>query len=148
MIGRVVVLAPDDYQTWLAGGPAPESPIKAGEKLFSELNCATCHRTDNSGRGPILVGLLGRKVQLQNGESVVADEAYVRESILNPAARVVAGYQPVMPTYQGQVTEESMLQLIAYIQSLQAAPGEAAPAPAAAASRVSLNERAPDARRP
>jgi len=122
MIGRVVVMEPDDYQTWLAGGPAPESPVQAGEKLFVELNCRTCHRPDSSGRGPVLDGLLGSKVQLQNGETVLADEAYVRESILNPAAAVTAGYQPVMPTYQGQVSEEAVLQLIAYIRSL-AAPG-------------------------
>ncbi len=118
MIGRVVVMEADDYQTWLAGGPTPESPIKAGERLFVEMNCVTCHRPDSAGRGPILNGIFGRAVRLQSGESVVADAAYVRESILNPAAKVVAGYQPVMPTYQGQVSEESILNLIAYIRSL------------------------------
>jgi cytochrome c oxidase subunit II len=128
MIGRVVVMEPDSYQTWLAGGPAPESPVKAGEKLFTELNCITCHRPDSAGRGPVLNGIFGRPVALASGETVVADEAYIRESILNPSARVTAGYQPVMPTYLGQVSEESLLQLIAYIQSL-ALP---ATAPAAA----------------
>lgn len=118
MIGRVVVMEADDYQIWLAGGPTPESPIKAGERLFVEMNCITCHRPDSAGRGPILNGIFGRAVRLQSGESVVADAAYVRESILNPAAKVVAGYQPVMPTYQGQVSEESILNLIAYIRSL------------------------------
>ncbi|MCI0407599.1 MAG: cytochrome c oxidase subunit II [Acidobacteria bacterium] len=122
MIGRVVVMEPDHYQTWLAGGPPPESPVQAGEKLFVELNCSTCHRPDSAGRGPVLDGVAGRKVPLQNGETVLADEAYLRESILNPAAKVTAGYQPVMPTYQGQVSEEAVLQLIAYIRSL-AAPG-------------------------
>jgi cytochrome c oxidase subunit 2 len=128
MIGRVVVMEPDSYQTWLAGGPAPESPAKAGEKLFTELNCITCHRPDSAGRGPVLNGIFGRPVALASGETVVADDAYIRESILNPSARVTAGYQPVMPTYLGQVSEESLLQLIAYIQSL-ALP---ATAPAAA----------------
>jgi cytochrome c oxidase subunit II len=128
MIGRVVVMEPDSYQTWLAGGPAPESPAKAGEKLFTELNCITCHRPDSAGRGPVLNGIFGRPVALASGETVVADEAYIRESILNPSARVTAGYQPVMPTYLGQVSEESLLQVIAYIQSL-ALP---ATAPAAA----------------
>jgi cytochrome c oxidase subunit 2 len=128
MIGRVVVMEPDSYQTWLAGGPAPESPVKAGEKLFTELNCITCHRPDSAGRGPVLNGIFGRPVALASGETVVADEAYIRESILNPSARVTAGYQPVMPTYLGQVSEESLLQVIAYIQSL-ALP---ATAPAAA----------------
>ena len=79
MIGRVVVMEPDAYQTWLAGGPPPESPAKAGEKLFTELNCITCHRADSAGRGPVLNGLFGKRVVLQNGETTVADEAYLRE---------------------------------------------------------------------
>lgn len=119
MIGKVVVLEPEAYQTWLAGGPPPESPVVAGEKLFTELNCITCHRPDSAGRGPLLEGIFGRPVKLASGDTVVADEAYVRESIVNPAARVVAGYQPVMPTYLGQVSEEQLISLVAYIQSLQ-----------------------------
>jgi len=119
MIGKVVVLEPEEYQTWLAGGPPAESPVVAGEKLFTELNCITCHRADSAGRGPVLQGLFGRTVKLASGDTVVADEAYVRESIVIPAAKVVAGYQPVMPTFQGQVTEEQLMALVAYIQSLQ-----------------------------
>ena len=134
MIGRVVVMEPGDYQTWLAGGPPPESPVVAGEKLFTELNCITCHRPDSAGRGPVLVGIFGRPVKLGTGDTVVADEAYVRDSILNPAARVVAGYQPVMPTYQGQASEEQLIALIAYIQSLQV-PSEGASVPDGGRSR-------------
>jgi cytochrome c oxidase subunit 2 len=134
MIGRVVVLEPEEYQTWLAGGPPPESPVVAGEKLFTELNCITCHRSDSAGRGPVLQGIFGRPVKLASGDTVVADEAYVRESIVNPAARVVAGYQPVMPTYQGLVSEEQLIALVAYIESLQV-PSEAAPASDGAPSR-------------
>jgi cytochrome c oxidase subunit 2 len=134
MIGRVVVMEPEDYQTWLAGGPPPESPVVAGEKLFTELNCITCHRPDSAGRGPVLDGIFGRPVKLASGDTVVADEAYVRESIVNPAARVVAGYQPVMPTYQGLVSEEQLIALVAYIESLQV-PSEAAPASDGAPSR-------------
>jgi cytochrome c oxidase subunit 2 len=134
MIGRVVVMEPEDYQTWLAGGPPPESPVVAGEKLFTELNCVTCHRPDHAGRGPVLQGMFGRPVKLASGDTVVADEAYVRESIVNPAAKVVAGYQPVMPTFQGQVTEEQLIALVAYIQSLQIST-EGAPAPAGAPQR-------------
>jgi cytochrome c oxidase subunit 2 len=130
MIGRIVVMEPEEYQVWLAGGPAPESPVVAGEKLFTELNCVTCHRPDSAGRGPVLNGIFGRKVALATGEQVTADEAYVRESILSPAARVVAGYQPVMPTYLGQVSEEQLIALIAYIESLQV-PAEGALAGAA-----------------
>jgi cytochrome c oxidase subunit 2 len=134
MGGSVIVMEPEAYQTWLAGGPPPESPVKAGEKLFTELNCITCHRPDSAGRGPLLTGVFGRRVQLASGDSVVADEAYLRESIVNPAAKVVAGYQPVMPTFQGQVSEEQLIALVAYIQSLQV-PAEGAPAPAGAPQR-------------
>ena len=136
MIGRVVVMEPEEYQVWLAGGPAPESPVLAGEKLFSELNCITCHRPDSAGRGPVLNGIFGRPVNLASGERVVADEAYVRESILSPAAKVVAGYQPVMPTFLGQVNEEQLIALIAYIESLQV-PSEGALPGAPSPSRAS-----------
>ncbi len=125
MIGKVVVLEPEAYQTWLAGGPPPESPVVAGEKLFTELNCVTCHRPDSAGRGPLLEGIFGRPVKLASGDTVVADEAYVRESIVNPAARVVAGYQPVMPTYLGQVSEEQLISLVAYIESAAGPDGGA-----------------------
>jgi cytochrome c oxidase subunit 2 len=134
MTGRVVVMEPEDYQTWLAGGPPPESPVLAGERLFTELNCATCHRPDSAGRGPVLVGIFGRPVRLVSGETLVADEAYVRESVVSPAAKVVVGYQPVMPSYQGQVSEEQLMALVAYIQSLQIPPA-AAPAEGGSRSR-------------
>jgi cytochrome c oxidase subunit 2 len=134
MTGRIIVMEPEDYQTWLAGGPPPESPVVAGEKLFTELNCITCHRPDNAGRGPVLVGIFGRPVRLASGDTIVADEAYVRESIVSPTAKVVAGYQPVMPTFQGQVSEEQLIDLVAYIRSLQI-PSEAAPASDGASSR-------------
>jgi cytochrome c oxidase subunit 2 len=136
MIGRVVVMEPEEYQVWLAGGPAPESPVLAGEKLFTEFNCITCHRPDSAGRGPVLNGIFGRPVSLASGERVVADEAYVRESITSPAAKVVAGYQPVMPTFLGQVSEEQLIALIAYIESLQV-PSEGAPAGAPAPAPAS-----------
>jgi cytochrome c oxidase subunit 2 len=136
MIGDVVVLSPADYQAWLSGGASGVSLAAGGEKLFQELNCVTCHRADAQGRGPLLDGVFGSTVALQTGEKVVADEGYLRESILSPAAKIVAGYQPIMPTYQGQVSEEQILQLIAYIQSLKGtAPApqkeSASPAPAA-----------------
>ena len=98
------------------------SPAAEGEQLFSELICSTCHDPGSSERGPVLTGLFGRTVTLTSGDTVVADEVYVRESILNPAARVVAGYQPLMPTYQGLVSEEQIIALIAYIESLQVSP--------------------------
>jgi len=90
----------------------------AGERKFQELGCVTCHRGDTEGRGPSLQGLFGRQVALADGGTIAADEGYIRESIVNPAAKIVAGYQPIMPAYQGLVTEEGLMHLVAYVQSL------------------------------
>jgi cytochrome c oxidase subunit II len=133
MIGTVTVMEPAAFQSWLSGGATGTSLAAAGEKLFTDLACVTCHRGDTEARGPKLEGLFGRPVSLANGERVVADEAYVRESIVNPTARIVAGFQPVMPAYQGLVSEEGLMQLVAYIESL----GGPAPAPAGAAASPS-----------
>ena len=119
MTGEVIVMEPAEYQAWLSGGTQGGSLADAGQKLFNELACNTCHRPDAQGRGPVLDGLLGKTVALQSGEMVVADEAYLRESILNPSAKITAGYQPIMPTFQGLVSEEQLLQLIEYVKSLQ-----------------------------
>ena len=94
-----------------------------GKKLFEQLACSNCHKDDNSGRCPNLVGLFGKQVQLAGGGTVKADEAYIRESILQPQAKVVAGFEPVMPTFQGLVTEEQVLQLVEYVKSLGPKPG-------------------------
>jgi len=91
-------------------------------KLFQDLACNTCHRPDAQGRGPVLEGLFGKTVSLQSGETVTVDEAYVRESILTPSAKITAGFQPVMPTFQGLVTEEQLLELVEYVKSLKALP--------------------------
>jgi cytochrome c oxidase subunit 2 len=122
MIGEVVVMEETEYQDWLSGGGQEGSLAAAGEKLFADLACNTCHRPDSAGRGPVLTGLFGQTVATQAGEMVVVDEAYVRESILNPSAKVTAGYQPIMPTFQGLVSEEGLLELIEYVKSLQAQP--------------------------
>src|SRR4029077_547830 len=101
-----------------------------GEKLFAEKACNTCHLPDGKGRAPSLNGLFGKKVQLADGSTIAADDSYVRESILNPNAKIVAGYQPLMPAFQGQLTEEQLLGLISYVKSLQAqSPPEAGAAP-------------------
>jgi cytochrome c oxidase subunit 2 len=118
MIGSVVAMEPADFQAWLSGGPPEDSPVAAGAKLFSDMACVTCHQEEAQGRGPMLVNLYGKSVQLQDGRKVVADDAYIRESIVNPQAKVVAGFAPLMPTFQGLVTEEQLLQLIAYVKSL------------------------------
>jgi len=120
MTGEVVVMEPAEYQAWLSGGVQGGSMADAGQKLFVDLACNTCHRPDAQGRGPVLDGLLGKTVALQGGGTVVADEAYLRESILNPSAKITNGYQPIMPTFQGLVSEEQLLQLIEYVKSLQA----------------------------
>ncbi len=121
MVGRVVVMEPAEYEQWLSGGPVGESLSVAGERLFRRLGCTNCHSPEARGRtrGPLLAGLFGKPVPLQDGKIVTADEAYIRESILNPRAKIVAGYAPEMPTFQGQVTEENLLELIAYIKSLR-----------------------------
>jgi cytochrome c oxidase subunit 2 len=122
MIGEVVVMEPSAYEEWLAGGTGEGSLSSSGQKLFQELGCATCHRSDTQGRGPNLVGLFGKQVRLTDGRTVVADESYLRESIMNPGTKIVSGFTPIMPTFEGQVSEESMIALVTYIKSLQSAP--------------------------
>jgi cytochrome c oxidase subunit 2 len=130
MVGKVVVMEPRAYEAWLAGEPAGGtlSAVASGEQLFVAKACNTCHRPDSSARAPILNGLFGTQVTLQDGTKVTANEDYVRESILNPAAKIVQGYQPVMPTFKGQVTEEELIQLVNYVKTLQAPGGGAAEA--------------------
>ena len=123
MIGWIYVMEPQEYQNWLSGGRAFGSLSENGEKLFQDLACGNCHKADGSGRCPNLVGLFGRNVQLADGRTIRADEGYIRESILQPNAKIVAGYQPLMPTFQGLVTEEGVLQLVEYIKSLGRQPG-------------------------
>jgi len=132
MIGRVVVMEPRDYQAWLSGNDGQPLAVR-GQQLFQQLACVTCHLSDGSGRGPRLNGVPGSKVELANGSNVVADDGYIRESILTPQAKLVSGFQPVMPTFQGLVNEEGVMSLIEYIKSLPApaAPAQTATAPAA-----------------
>jgi cytochrome c oxidase subunit 2 len=132
MIGTVVAMEPADFQAWLGGGRAEDSPVAAGAKLFQDLACHTCHMQDQQGRGPNLTGVFGKPVQLEGGATVLADDAYIRESIVNPQAKIVAGFQPIMPTFQGLVTEEQLLQLIAYVRSLS--QQGAAPSPSGTAA--------------
>jgi cytochrome c oxidase subunit 2 len=125
MIGRLVAMEPTAFETWLSSGQAEGSLASAGAKLFADLACNTCHRPDIQGRGPVLQNLFGRTVSLEGGGTAVVDEAYIRESIVDPNARITAGFQPTMPTYQGLVTEQGLLELIEYVKSL----GTLAPAP-------------------
>jgi cytochrome c oxidase subunit 2 len=119
MIGWVEVMEPAEYQRWLAGG-SEGSLASQGEKLFQRYACNTCHTNDATGRGPVLAGLAGKPIRLADGRSVIADDNYIRESILNPTAKVAAGFQPIMPTFQGQVSEEDLMRLLAYVKSMPA----------------------------
>jgi cytochrome c oxidase subunit 2 len=123
MIGAIVVMEPAQYEAWMSGGST--GPLSAsGEKIFAELGCVTCHRTDSQGRGPNLQGVFGKPVQLADGRTVTADENYVRESILDPNAKIVKGFAPLMPTFQGLVSEEQLNALVAYVKSMaNAQPG-------------------------
>ncbi len=133
MTGEVIVMDAAQYEAWLTGGNATQTPpaagpqtaanaspasmAAAGQMLFVQFRCAGCHTPDGHGLGPSLVGLFGSQVKLNNGQTVVADEGYIRESILNPNAKIVAGYQPGMPSFQGQLSEEQLTDLIEFIKS-------------------------------
>jgi len=129
MIGQVVVMEPAEYEAWLSGGGATGSMAQNGAAIFQQLGCSTCHRFDTQGRGPNLTGVFGSKVQLDDGRTVIADEDYVRESILNPSAKVVSGFKPIMPVFQGLVNEDQLNALVAYVKSLSKAPVGAAATP-------------------
>jgi len=122
MGGWVTVQEPAEYAAWLSGESGDVNPVSAGEKLFTSLACTTCHVGNGTGRGPSLNGVFGAKVLFADGSMAIADESYIRESILLPKAKIVAGFQPVMPTFQGLVTEEQIQNLTAYIKSLKSQP--------------------------
>ena len=126
MIGSVTVMEPGDYEAWLAGAEAGPTPTATGAELFRAKACDTCHRPDSAAQAPILHGLFGESVETADGEVLEVDADYVRQSILEPYAKIVRGYQPLMPTYQGQLTEEEILQLITYIKSLSDQASESA----------------------
>jgi cytochrome c oxidase subunit 2 len=123
-------MEPMDYQRWLAGG-TEGSLASQGEKLFQKYACNTCHLDNGTGRGPMLAGAYGKTRPLADGSNVVIDDNYIRESILHPQAKIAAGFQPVMPTFQGQVSEEDLIRLLAYVKSMPApqTPGATAAKP-------------------
>ena len=121
MIGSVVVMEPQEFDQWLAGGANQESPIIAGQKLFQSQGCTSCHGAQGEGgKGPPLVSLFGSQVRLEGGQTVEADESYIRSSIRQPQAQIVEGFrQPLMPSYyKEQLSEEQLLQIMTYIKSL------------------------------
>ena len=134
MIGTVVVMEPAQYQTWLAGGGSEGTMADRGARLFQDLACNSCHLDSGQGRGPSLKDILGTQVELVGGGTALVDEAYLRESILNSQAKVVRGFTPLMPTFQGLISEEGLAALIEHIKSLSPRATTTAPAlvPAAA----------------
>jgi len=120
MGGTVYVMEPEDYAEWLAGGPKV-SPVVAGEFLFSQRGCITCHSEDSGARGPALANVFGSVVTLTTGEVIVANDDYIMESILQPSKKIVEGYAPLMPSFANQLTTEEVMNLVAYIQSLSTA---------------------------
>ncbi|MEH6564323.1 MAG: cytochrome c oxidase subunit II [Halopseudomonas sp.] len=120
MRGRVILMPPDDYQAWLRRNGSEAGPAEEGKALFSSYGCSGCHRTAPQAPAPALDGIYGRVVPLADGSTLVADEAYLHDAIVAPQKHVVAGFQPIMPSYAGQISESEIIQLIAYLRSLKA----------------------------
>lgn len=118
MIGEIVAMTPDDYQAWAASSTSGASLAQNGERLFASMGCNSCHSGAPAARGPNLANVYNTRIRMQDGGTVVADDAYLRESILNPSMHVPAGYAPIMPTYQGQISEDGLIDLVEYIKTL------------------------------
>jgi cytochrome c oxidase subunit II len=118
MIGWVTAMRPEDYQAWTAGSTSGASLAQNGERLYASLGCNSCHSGQADARGPNLAAVYGAKLQLTNGSYVTVDDAFLRDTILNPSMHAIAGYAPIMPTYQGQLSEEGLIDLVEYIKKL------------------------------
>jgi cytochrome c oxidase subunit 2 len=118
MIGDIVVMTPDDFKKWLDSSTSGDSLAQNGERLFASLSCNACHNSRPDARGPSLANVYGSKLNLTSGQTIVADDAYIRESILNPSQHITQGYAPIMPTYQGQISEEGVIALVEFIKNL------------------------------
>jgi cytochrome c oxidase subunit 2 len=125
MTGRIIVMDEGDYERWMSSVTSPGGLAAAGLQLFQGLGCSGCHTGGPDARAPRLEGLFGTDVRLEGGGTIVADESYLRESILDPRAKIVSGFQPIMPVFRGQVSEEDVLRLIIYLKSLATQQGRA-----------------------
>jgi cytochrome c oxidase subunit 2 len=123
MGGWVTVMRPRDFAEWLKDEGGQQTLAQQGEQLFHRYGCSGCHEPGGTVRAPNLNGVFGSPVPLSDGSVVVADERYIRDSILDPKSEVAAGYAPVMPTFAGQVSEDDLAGLVAYIQSIGRQPG-------------------------
>ena len=119
MIGEITVLTPDDYKKWLQESTSGMSLAQNGERLFASMGCNACHSGNAAARGPNLAGVYGTKLTLTDGSQVLVNDAYLRDAILNPSQHVTAGYAPIMPTYQGQISEDGLIDLVEYVKNLQ-----------------------------
>lgn len=118
MIGEVTVLTPDDYDKWTRESTSGMSLAQNGERLFASMGCNSCHSGTAAARGPSLAGVYGSKLTLTNGSQVLVNDAYLRDSILNPSQHVTAGFAPIMPTYQGQISEDGLIDLVEFIKTI------------------------------
>jgi cytochrome c oxidase subunit 2 len=119
MIGEVTVLTPDDYKRWLEQSTSGMSLAQNGERLFASMGCNSCHNGTAAARGPNLAGVYGSKLTLTDGSQVLVNDAYIRDAILSPSQHVPVGFAPIMPTYQGQISEDGLIDLVEYIKNLQ-----------------------------
>ncbi|HSY36717.1 MAG TPA: cytochrome c oxidase subunit II [Acidobacteriaceae bacterium] len=138
MIGEVTVMTPGDYKKWLEQSNSGQSLAQNGERLFASMGCNSCHNGTAAARGPSLAGVYGSKLTLTDGRQILVDDAYLRNAILNPSEHVTAGFAPIMPTYQGQISEDGLIDLVEFVKNMQsnyrvqqtlvtATSGEAAP---------------------
>src|ERR1700678_3641738 len=118
MIGEVTVLSPEDYEKWTQSSTSGMSLAQNGERLFASMGCNACHSGNAAARGPNLAGVYGSKLQLTSGQEVLVNDAYLRDAILNPSQHITAGYAPIMPTYQGQISEDGLIDLVEYLKTL------------------------------
>ena len=118
MVGTAVVMEPAEFESWLALH-AEGSMALEGRKVLLKYRCVSCHSATETARAPVLEGLYRRQVHLTTGQTVIADDAYIRESILSPGAKIVAGWENIMPTFRGQISEDEIYSLIAYFRSLK-----------------------------
>ena len=119
MVGEVTVLTPQDYKKWLDQSTSGQSLAQNGERLFASMGCNSCHSGTAAARGPSLAGVYGSKLTLTDGSQILVDDAYLRDAILNPSKHVTAGFAPIMPTYQGQLSEDGLIDLVEFIKNMQ-----------------------------
>lgn len=121
MTGRIVVMRKEDYGRWLSAQPQGDNLANEGAAIFELRGCSGCHADSSKVHAPKLRGIYGRPVQLASGKSIIADDAYLRDSMLMPKRDIVAGYEPIMPSYQGILDDGEIQSLTAYIRSLSTA---------------------------